>query len=328
MRWTVQRLLQGIVTIWAVMTVSFALVRLLPGNPVDFLIVDLVQQGVEPAEAAQRAQNMLNIDPTKPLHIAYFEYMFDVLQGNLGQSTWYSEPVTAVIGRALPWTILVMSYGVLLSFLLGIVGGAFMAYFEGQKLDLALTSYATFMISVPYYVLAIILLVFLGYRFGLFPASGRVPTGVTPGVNLPYIAGVLHHAALPILSQVVITGGIALQMRGNSIRVLGEDYLRVARLRGLSDYLIATRYVGRNAVLPIYTGLMISIGAMFGGAVVLETIFKYRGMGYYLVRAVQTRDFPLMMGAFTVIAVAVVIALLVADITYGRLDPRAGRGEV
>jgi peptide/nickel transport system permease protein len=151
---------------------------------------------------------------------------------------------------------------------------------------------------------------------------------VTPGVNLPYIKGVLHHAALPILSQVVITGGIALQMRGNSIRVLGEDYLRVARLRGLSDYLIATRYVGRNAVLPIYTGLMISIGAMFGGAVVLETIFKYRGMGYYLVRAVQTRDFPLMMGAFTMIAVAVVIALLIADITYGQLDPRAGRGEV
>jgi peptide/nickel transport system permease protein len=131
------------------MTVSFALVRLLPGNPVDFLIVDLVQQGVEPAEAAQRAQNMLNIDPTKPLHIAYFEYMFDVLQGGLGQSTWYSEPVTAVIGRALPWTILVMSYGVLLSFLLGIVGGAFMAYFEGEKLDLALTSYATFMSRSP-----------------------------------------------------------------------------------------------------------------------------------------------------------------------------------
>ncbi len=328
MRWSTQRLLQGAFTVWAVMTVSFALVRLLPGNPVDFLVVDLVQQGVQPEEAAERAKAMLNVDPNQPLHIAYFEYMFDILQGDMGQSTWYEEPVIDVIARAIPWTIFVMSYGVLLSFLLGIVGGAFMAYYEGQKLDLALTGYATFMISVPYYVLAIILLVFLGYRFGLFPPSGRVPTGVTPGVNIPYLRGVLHHAALPILSQVVITGGIALQMRGNSIRVLGEDYLRVARLRGLSDYVIATRYVGRNAVLPIYTGLMISIGAMFGGAVVLETIFQYRGMGFYLVRAVQTRDFPLMMGAFTTIAVAVVIALLIADLTYGKIDPRAGRGEV
>lgn len=328
MRWTTQRLLQGLITIWAVMTISFVLVRLLPGNPVDFLVADLVQQGIPAPEAAKRAKRMLNIDPTKPLHIAYVEYMLGTLQGNLGQSTWYKEPVTNIIARALPWTVFVMSYGVLLSFLLGIVGGAFMAYFEGGKLDLALTSYATFMISVPYYVLAIILLVFLGYRYNLFPASGRVPTGVIPGANWPFIKGVAHHAALPILSQVVITGGIALQMRGNSIRVLGEDYLRVARLRGLSDYLIATRYVGRNAVLPIYTGLMISIGAMFGGAVVLETIFTYRGMGYYLLRAVQTRDYALMMGSFTVIAAAVVVALLIADVTYGKIDPRAGRREI
>lgn len=328
MRWATKRLLQAVVTVWAVMTISFGLVRLLPGNPVDFLVVQLMQQGMEPQEAQQRAATMINIDPNQAIHFAYIEYMFDVMRGDLGQSIWYEEPVIDILASALPWTIFVMSWGVLMSFLLGIVGGAVMAYFEGERIDVALTGYATFMTSVPYYILAIILLVFLSYQFGLFPISGRMPSGVTPGVNGPFIAGIIYHAALPVLSMIVVTGGIALSMRGNSVRVLGEDYIRVARLRGLPDYQIATRYVGRNAVLPIYTGLMISIGAMFGGAVVLETIFQYRGMGFYLVRAVETRDFPLMMGAFTLIAVAVVIALVIADLTYGKIDPRAGQKEV
>lgn len=199
-----------------------------------------------------------------------------------------------------------------------------MAYWEGGKLDVGLTSWAILMGSIPYYVMAFLLLIFLSYRFGWFPVSGKQPTGVPPGFNWPYISGIVHHAALPVLSMLVASGVASLGMRGNSIRVLGSDYLRVARLRGLSDATISTQYVARNAVLPMYTTLLISIGEMFGGSVVLEQVFQYRGLGYYLLSAVNQRDYPLMMGGFMLITVAVVLALLIADLTYSMVDPRAG----
>jgi peptide/nickel transport system permease protein len=115
-------------------------------------------------------------------------------------------------------------------------------------------------------------------------------------------------------------------MRGNSIRVLGADYLRVAHLRGLGDQRVAIRYVGRNSVLPLYTSFLISIGYLFGGSVVLETIFRYQGLGFYLFQAISTRDYPLMMGGFIMITIAVVVAMFLGDLTYGKLDPRAEQG--
>ncbi len=116
-------------------------------------------------------------------------------------------------------------------------------------------------------------------------------------------------------------------MRGNSIQVLGEDYVRVARLRGLPDRRIALRYVGRNAVLPLYTSLLISIGFMFGGSIILEILFQYRGIGFEMNEGIIYRDMPLMMGTFLVITFGVVIALWIGDATYGKLDPRIKSGD-
>lgn len=113
-------------------------------------------------------------------------------------------------------------------------------------------------------------------------------------------------------------------MRGNSVRVMGEDYVRVAELRGLKSRWIALSYVARNAILPMYTNFLISIGFMFGGAIILEEIFGYYGVGYYMIRSINARDYPLMMGCFLVITIAVVIAIYIGDLTYGKLDPRAG----
>ncbi|GAB6878317.1 hypothetical protein JCM17823_05910 [Halorubrum gandharaense] len=135
-------------------------------------------------------------------------------------------------------------------------------------------------------------------------------------------------AALPALSFIVTGYGLlALTMRGNSIQVLGEDYVRVAQLRGLPDRRIALRYVGRNAVLPLYTSLLISIGFMFGGSIILEILFQYRGIGFEMNEGIIYRDMPLMMGTFLVITFGVVIALWVGDATYGKLDPRIKSGD-
>jgi peptide/nickel transport system permease protein len=150
----------------------------------------------------------------------------------------------------------------------------------------------------------------------------------TPGFNVPFMMGVIAHAALPFLSlQIAGFGGPALAMRGNSIQVLGSDYIRVAQLRGLSGARIATRYVSRNAILPLYTGFMIGIASMFAGSVILEEIFAYPGVGYYLVRAFESRDYPLMMASFILLAAVTIVGILIADLTYGLIDPRIQTGE-
>ncbi|AHG01640.1 ABC transporter permease (plasmid) [Halostagnicola larsenii XH-48] len=291
------------------------------------MVSQLIRQGVNPARARRLVELRLSVDPDKPIPYAYVDYMANMVQGNLGTSMYYTEPVVDIIARALPWTLFVMSWSLFISFFLGIVVGALMAYWEGGKLDLGLTSWAVLMGSIPYYVMALLLLMFLSYRWGIFPTSGRQPTGIPVGFNWPYISGIIRHAALPVMSMLVASGFASLGMRGNSIRVLGEDYLRVARLRGLSDITISTQYVARNAILPMYTAFLISLGEMFGGSVVLEQIFSYRGLGWYMLSATYQRDYPLMMGMFTVLTVAVVLALLIADLTYSFVDPRVGGKE-
>jgi len=324
--WRLRRVGQTVFTAWAVITLSFVIVRMMPGNPMGAMIQQLEQRGMDPVRARQLVELRLSVDPTKPIPAAYVEYMVNMAQGNLGRSVYYQESVVDVIAQALPWTLFVLSWATFISFFIGISVGALMAYWEGGKLDVGLTSWAILMGSIPFYVLAIMLLIFMAYRWGWFPTGGRRATGVPPGLTWPYISGVIHHAALPILSMIVASGVASLGMRGNAIRVLGEDYLRVARLRGLSDVTISTQYVARNAILPMYTTLLIGIGEMFGGSIVLEQVFQYRGIGWYMLSATYQRDYPLMMGGFVVITLAVVIALLLADLTYGYLDPRA-RGQ-
>ncbi|WP_137685293.1 ABC transporter permease [Haloarcula mannanilytica] len=321
--WRIRRIGQTVFTVWAVITLSFALVRLMPGSIMGSMVSRLAQQGYNPAQIRELIDSRLTIDPDQPIPAAYAEYTINMLQGNLGESVYYAEPVVDILARALPWTLFVLSWAVFISFFIGIAVGALMAYWEGGKLDVGLTSYAVVIGSIPYYVLAILLLIFLAYH-GPFPSSGRQPAGVEPGFTWVYISGIIEHAALPIISMLVASGVASLGMRGNSIRVLGEDYLRVARLRGLSDIRISTQYVSRNAILPMYTTFLISIGEMFGGSVVLEQVFQYRGLGFYLFSALNQRDYPLMMGGFVVITVAIVIALLIADLTYSLVDPRAG----
>jgi peptide/nickel transport system permease protein len=253
--------------------------------------------------------------------------MAALLQGDFGQSTRYGESVLSIIGPAIPWTVFLTGSALFIGFVVGVTLGAFMAYKEGSRFDLASTGVGLFLNSTPGYVVALVLVAYLGYRQGLFPTTGRYASATTPGLNLPFLASVLYHGALPIASMAIVAfGGWALSMRGNSIRILGEDYLRVARLRGLPTRRIAMRYVGRNAILPMYTGLMIAIGTVFGGAVIIENIFAYPGVGFYLIQGIGANDYPLMMGGFILITVAMIVGITIADLTYGWLDPRAKGG--
>jgi peptide/nickel transport system permease protein len=311
-------------TIWAVITLSFVLIRFLPGGPLDYLRSQLKQQGIPQETINEYVENYISILPSEPLYVQYFDYMSSVLTLDFGISFWSNEPVFQILAMALPWTIFLMSIATLVNTVLGIIVGGIMAYMEGGKFDTATTITSIILTSIPYYVSAIVLIYILGYQWGWFPTGGQVDRTLQAGFNWPYIRSILYHAALPLISLTIggWAGG-ALAMRGNAISVLGEDYVRVARLRGLSRRRIALRYVARNAMLPMYTGILIGIAALLGGSVILEQIFAYPGVGYYLFQAVESRDYPLMMGGLIMTTVATIFGVFVADLTYSKIDPRA-----
>lgn len=324
MNWLIKRVGQALFTVWVVITLSFLLIRFMPGGPLDYLKVQLREQGLPPSTVNNYVQDYIQMVPDDPLWVQYFDYMTAIVQGDFGQSYYTNEPVFETLASAMPWTVFLMSIATFITFGIGISFGSLMAYLEGSKFDSTMTVLSIVLTSIPYYVLAVLLVYVLGYQLSYFPTGGRVNTSLAAGFNWPYIKSILYYATLPLISMIIPGwGGTALSMRGNSISILGEDYLRVARLRGLPRRRIALRYVARNAMLPLYTGILISIGFMLGGSVILETIFNYTGIGYYLFEAVSSRDYPMMMGAFILITIAVVIGVLVADLTYHKIDPRA-----
>jgi ABC-type dipeptide/oligopeptide/nickel transport system permease component len=325
----VNRTIQALATLYAVITISFVLIRMLPGSPAEKLKAQMInsarQSGgsVDMQQINTRVEAYLNVNPGGSIWEQYVDYMSSMFMGDFGYSIWYNEPVMDLIANALPWTMLLSSGATLIGLTTGIVLGILMAYYEGSKFDVGMTLYTIFMSSIPFYVLGILFVYVFVYQFGVFPDGGQYAIGTTPGLNWPFIKGVLEFVALP-LSAFVLTGfGGGLGMRANCIRILGSDYLRVARLRGLSSYRIALRYVGRNAVLPLYTGFMISLGTFFGGSIIIEQIFKYPGMGNLTFGAIQHSDYALMMGGFIMITTAVIVGILLADFTYGWVDPRA-----
>ncbi|OVE84702.1 hypothetical protein B2G88_09970 [Natronolimnobius baerhuensis] len=276
-----------------------------------------------PEQARQLVELYVSINPQDPLYIQYIDYMSALFQGDLGYSMAENTSVNQVLAEAVPWTIFYMSVAMAITFVMSICIGAIMAYYEGTKFDTAMTVVAVVESSTPYYVVALLLLFGFSYQLGWFPTSARYPGGATIGLNSEFILGAFYHATLPILSMVVTGAAASLEMRGNSISVLGSDHIRVARLRGLPPMRIALRYVMRNALLPLYTGLLLLVGFMIGGSIVLEEIFNYRGMGWYMFEGVNNRDYPLMVGGFMVICFTVVIMMFIADLTYSKIDPRA-----
>lgn len=316
--------------IYITITLSFFMIRLMPGSPIDRMKAELYQRyggTMTQAEINRQVRLYLNVEPDKPLWQQYIDYVVTTLQGDLGYSYVQQTEVGPLLAEVLPWTVFILGVAIMLQYLIGILLGALMAYTEGSRFDVAASSVSTFLVSTPFYVIAFILIFFLVFQWGLFPQGGKYAAGLSVG-SAAWIQSVLYHATLPVLSLVITGfGSVALSMRANSIQTLGSDYIRGASLRGLSDFRISYRYVARNAILPLYTGLMIRIGFLFGGSVILEQIFSYRGIGYILLDATLRRDYSVMMGTFLIITAAVVAGVFIADLTYGKLDPRIEIGD-
>jgi peptide/nickel transport system permease protein len=322
-----RRLGKALFSIWLVATITFFVIRAMPGSAVDVLMEELTAQGVSPDDARDQAAALMGIDLNQPLSGQYLEYLNNVIHGDFGHS--YRSAgllVTKMIASVLPWTLFSVGLALLISFVLGITLGTIMAYKRDTWIDHLLSNLAAMLDAVSPYIIGLLAILFFGIIWKLVPIMemrGAMSSGMKPGFTLAFLTDIFKHVRVLLLVYVLSSiGSWMLQMKSNTVATLGEDYVTVARARGLTDGRILTAYVGRNATLPLFTRLAISVGFIVGGSVLLETLFTYQGIGYLLSKSISQRDYPVMQGVFLVITISVVFANLLADYVYGWLDPR------
>lgn len=322
-----RRLAKALFSIWLVASITFFVIRAMPGSAVDVLMQELTAQGVSPEDARNQAAALMNIDLDQPLASQYLEYLGNVVRGDLGNSYRSAgKPVSQLIAQVLPWTLFSVGLALLITFVLGIALGTIMAYKRDTWIDHLLSNIAATLDAVSPYLIGLLAILLLGITWKLVPIMdmrGAVSPGIKPGFTLEFLVDIFKHVRVLLLVYVLSSiGSWMLQMKSNTVATLGEDYVTVARARGLTDGRILTAYVGRNATLPLFTRLATSVGFVVGGSVLLETLFTYQGVGFLLARSIADRDYPIMQGVFLIITISVIFANLLADYVYGWLDPR------
>jgi len=326
--YAVRRVAKALFTIFFVTTLTFFAIRLMPGSPVDaYIAKQMGEYGMSYIDAAAAASALFSINPSEPLYQQYFTYLGRLSHGNLGKSLVSSgAPVSRIILQYLPWTLFSVGLGLMIAFTLGITLGMFMAYRRESVFDHGLSVLASLFHSIPNYLLALMIIVFFGVRLGWLPFTkmrGSYSPGVNPGLSVHFVGDALYHAALPIVVYVLTSiGSWMLIMKSSTVAALDEDHVTAAKARGLREGRITTAYVGRNAMLPLFTQLAVAIGFVAGGSLLVEKVFQYQGVGLILGNVINARDYPVMQGIFLVITFSVVVANLLADLLYSRLDPR------
>lgn len=312
------RLAQMVGVLWVIVTILFLIFRLMPGNPLVAFIDPTFTE--EQAEAVRR---QFGLD--QPLHVQYVLYLRNVVTGNLGTSFFQKEPVFDILMDVFPNTLLLTGTALLAAYAFGVVGGAFLAWRRGTAVEGAGILLALMTRAAPEFFLGMLVLSFFSFQLGWFPSSGVADPGVIHDsiVDQVLSADFWHHLALPALTMAIYLQGLPLLlMRSNMLEVLDEDFVTMARMKGLPEWRIMLAHAARNALLPIVTALTLGIGYAVGGDVVVETVFSWPGLGRLLVRAVQAHDYPLAQGAFLLIAVIIVAMNFLADVLYSTLDPR------
>lgn len=312
-----------LVTLFVAVALNFFLPRLIDGNPVN-VIVSQMTEGMTDSDSIKKVYDTFaaefGID--KPLWEQFIIYLGNVMKGDLGTSFGlYPTPVSSILASAIPWTLALQLPAILVGWIIGNALGAIAAYRKGV-FDKVLFPTFLFINSVPYFILAIIMLYIFGLTLNWFPTSGGYNYQMTPNLSFEFIGSVISHHFLPFLSIVLVTiGGQAIGMREMSIYELNTDYVLYSKLLGIKDSTIA-RYVFKNAMLPQITGLALSIGTMIGGSLITEIVFSYPGIGTWLFTAIRQLDYPLISGATLLIAVSVLLANFTIEIIYGLVDPR------
>ncbi|TCC27262.1 ABC transporter permease [Kribbella speibonae] len=326
MRYFARKIGFFVLTLWAVVTLNFLIPRLQPGDPAEMMVQNLAGKNAQLNRAQVEAMRDLLGAPSGSLLSQYWDYLGQLAHGDLGISyTYFPYSVAEVIGKAFWWTVILVGAVQLLSFAIGILLGAFAAWRRNSRFDTSVTVISTFVGTLQPFWIALLLIYGLGYGLGWFPTAGGYEAS-TPGFNGAFLYDALSHAFLPALTLMIVTPiGWILGMRNTMIMNLGEDYIRLARAKGLPDRMIALRYAARNALLPSVAGFALALGGILGGTILVESVFDYPGLGRLMGEAVGIKDYPLLQGLMLLTAVATLVANLIADLLYGVLDPRARR---
>jgi len=324
-RHVIRRLLFYVCAVWVAITLDFFIPRLAPGDPVAALVGRMSTKGYVTPEMQQTLSALFGLNTHDPLWLQYFKYFGSLLHGNLGNSIeYFPTPVTQIIGQDIGWSIMLGGVAVVISFTLGCLLGIIAAWKRGTILDTVLSPAMNFLSAIPYFWLALISLYLFSYLLNWFPLSGGYDSAnIDPGWSFDFIGSAIQYAFLPALTLVISSlAGWMLTMRNSMITTLSEDYVLMAKAKGLSEGRVMFWYAARNAVLPNITGFAIAIGAIVGGQLLTEMVFSYPGIGYALLQAVNQQDYAMVQSIFLIITLAVLGANFLADMLYTFLDPR------
>jgi peptide/nickel transport system permease protein len=324
--YVLKRFLQFLLVVFVGISLTFFITHLTPIDPVEQMIASMTAFGATSPEAVEMMREALRdlYGIQGSLWEQYFSYWGRMLRLDFGPSlSAFPTPVSVLIARALPWTIGLLFTCTLISWLLGNLLGGLAGYYRNSRTLDVLGVAAIAFHPVPYYIIAFILLLLFGYLWPVLPITGGAAQNLQPGLTVAYVSSVLKHSILPALSIVLVgIGGWFLGMRALVSNIVTEDYVTYAELAGVSRRRILPFYVMRNALVPQITGLAMSLGAIFNGAIIVEQVFSYPGLGRLLFGAVYSADYSLVLGVTAISIIAVAASVFLIDILYPLFDPR------
>ncbi len=314
------------VIVWLAASLNFFLPKLSGQDPVRTKLLQqaqlggYVQQGID--EMVKVYEVRFGLD--RPLWQQYLSYLGDVVRGDFNFSIAnYPRTVADMIGESIPWTVGLLGMTTILSFVIGTILGALLAWPRAPRWMAWLMPPLWALHAIPFFLLGLILMYLLAFQVPLLPIFGGYSMGVNPSLSFTFILDVMRHATLPALSIILVaTGGWALGMRGMMVTTMGEDYVVFAEGKGLKSLTVFTRYCLRNAILPQITALALALGQILSGAVLVEVIFGYPGIGTLLFQAIRENDHFLIQGIVFTVIVSLGLATLLLDLVYPLLDPR------
>jgi peptide/nickel transport system permease protein len=323
MRYVLRRAGFFLLTLWVAVTLNFFLPRMMPGSPAIAMMAKFRGKVASP-QALQALGTIFGADSHQSLPAQYVHYLGDIFTGNFGTSLFFfPEPVSQVVSSAIFWTLGLVGITVVLAFALGTGIGILAAWRRGSLTDSLAPPLLVIASAIPYFWVGMMFILVFGLKLQWLPWSGGMNLTDTPALTPAFLGDVVEHALLPGLALLITTIGTwTLTMRNNMVTTLAEDYVRMARAKGLRPHRVMLNYAARNAILPNLTGFAMSLGFVVGGAILIEYVFNYPGVGYMLLQAVQNEDYPLMQALFLLITVAVLVAILLADIATAIFDPR------
>jgi peptide/nickel transport system permease protein len=322
MKLVLERFLHNALALLAVTTILFFMFRLMPGSPLAAYINDNLN-----ADQQQQVLGQFGLD--RPMWQQYLIYLGNLAHGELGLSFFQRRPVLDILLEVLPNSLVLTLSSLIIAYVFGVLAGAWLAWRRGSWVEGVAVPIVLATRAAPEFWIGMVLLALLSFKLGWFPSGGANSPGMAYGgdwqrmLSLDY----LHHLALPMLTLALYLQGLPLLlMRSNMLEVMHEEFVTMARMKGLSEWRIVIRHAARNALLPVVTAFALGVGISMGGNVVIETVFSWPGIGRLLVQAVANLDYPLAQGAFLMIAAVLAIANFVADLLYMTLDPRVTHG--